>query len=59
MSVLPLKANIRQRIEHVCFAPLADTALVFGVRVEQAPRQVRVGFSEVGATVWRVDGLTS
>jgi hypothetical protein len=24
MSVPPLKADIRQRIEHVCFVPLAD-----------------------------------
>jgi hypothetical protein len=25
MSALPPKADIRQRIEHVCFVPLADT----------------------------------
>jgi hypothetical protein len=24
MSVLPPKADIRQRIEHVCFVPIAD-----------------------------------
>jgi hypothetical protein len=24
MSALPPKADIRQRIEHVCFVPLAD-----------------------------------
>jgi hypothetical protein len=27
MSVLPLKADIRQRIEHVCFVPKADVRL--------------------------------
>ena len=26
MSALPPKADIRQRIEHVCFVPLADLA---------------------------------
>ena len=26
MSVIPLKADIRQRIEHVCFVPFADMA---------------------------------
>ena len=26
MSVLPLNADIRQRIEHVCFVPIADLA---------------------------------
>ena len=25
-SVLPLKADIRQRIEHICFVPIADMA---------------------------------
>jgi len=24
MSVIPLKADIRQRIEHVCLVPIAD-----------------------------------
>ena len=26
MSSIPLKADIRQRIEHVCFVPIADIA---------------------------------
>ena len=31
MSALPPKADIRQRIEHVCFVPEADVrVLVFG-----------------------------
>ena len=31
MSALPLKADIRRRIEHVCFVPLAD----IGAKVDQ------------------------
>jgi hypothetical protein len=27
MSVIPLKADIHQRIEHVCFVPLTDICL--------------------------------
>jgi hypothetical protein len=27
MSVIPLKSDIRQRIEHVCFVPKADMAI--------------------------------
>ena len=27
MSVLPLKADIRQRIEHVCLVPIADIGI--------------------------------
>jgi hypothetical protein len=37
MSVLPLKADIRQRIEHVCFVPLAD------IRREQDRRRFVAG----------------
>jgi hypothetical protein len=36
MSALPPKADIRQRIEHVCFVPEADTELV---RYRAKPRQ--------------------
>ena len=32
MSALPPKADIRQRIEHVCFVPLVDTIFVFGAK---------------------------
>jgi len=35
MSALPPTADIRQRIEHVCFVPLAD--------ILTSPHQVRVG----------------
>jgi hypothetical protein len=29
MSALPPEADIRQRIEHVCFVPKADMAVVY------------------------------
>jgi biuret amidohydrolase len=35
MSALPPEADIRQRIEHVCFVPLADTAFVFGAKASR------------------------
>jgi hypothetical protein len=40
MSALPPKADIHQRIEHVCFVPLAD------IRRGQSMKAVRVS-SEV------------
>ena len=30
MSALPQEADIRQRIEHVCFVPIADTSSAGG-----------------------------
>jgi hypothetical protein len=41
MSALPPKADIRQRIEHVCFVPQADVA---PRNVEQANRDSLIDF---------------
>jgi len=37
MSALPPKADIRQRIEHVCFVPLADIEIM-GAHVRLTPK---------------------
>jgi hypothetical protein len=54
----PLKQTFVSALSLLC----AISRHCVGLRrrsVEQAPQQVRVGFVEVGATVWLVDDLTS
>ena len=46
MSVIPLKADILQRIEHVCFVPVADIAAVL---LAQSMEYQRVAIPYLGA----------
>jgi hypothetical protein len=47
MSALPPKADIRQRIEHVCFVPLADICIPCGAPgVIQGGERVLVKLTE-------------
>jgi hypothetical protein len=58
MSVIPLKSDIRQRIEHVCFVPLADVELAKApIESESNLRLSKKSLSGLGETKFHLRTL--
>ena len=58
MSALPPKADIRQRIEHVCFVPIADARQVTGKYFVGLGQEASLGPGRIGRNPKAISPLT-